>query len=121
MRAAIAAAAVGDEQKREDPTVNELERRAAQVAEESRCAGQPVLWRKVSEVDLGEEDGTGLQDDLERDAQAGREPERGAQDLVPRHGRGQGTPQCSPVEPAAPPVVPPAAPVCETTNPAWCS
>ncbi|MDX6397265.1 MAG: hypothetical protein QOJ43_673, partial [Gaiellaceae bacterium] len=29
MRAAIAAAAVGDEQKREDPTVNELEERAA--------------------------------------------------------------------------------------------
>jgi threonine aldolase len=29
MRAAIAAAEVGDEQKREDPTVNELERRAA--------------------------------------------------------------------------------------------
>ena len=31
MRAAIAAAEVGDEQKREDPTVNELERRAAEV------------------------------------------------------------------------------------------
>ncbi len=31
MRAAIAAAAVGDEQKREDPTVNELEERAAQL------------------------------------------------------------------------------------------
>src|ERR1044072_5352131 len=29
MRAAIAAAEVGDEQRREDPTVNELERRAA--------------------------------------------------------------------------------------------
>ena len=29
MRAAIAAAAVGDEQKREDPTVNELEARGA--------------------------------------------------------------------------------------------
>ena len=32
MRAAIAAAAVGDEQKREDPTVNELEERAARAA-----------------------------------------------------------------------------------------
>ena len=31
MRAAIAAAEVGDEQRREDPTVNELERRAAEV------------------------------------------------------------------------------------------
>jgi threonine aldolase len=31
MRAAIAAAVVGDEQKREDPTVNELERRAAEL------------------------------------------------------------------------------------------
>ena len=31
MRAAIAAAAVGDEQRREDPTVNELERRAAEL------------------------------------------------------------------------------------------
>jgi len=31
MRAAIAAAAVGDEQKREDPTVNELEARAARL------------------------------------------------------------------------------------------
>src|SRR5215210_8433356 len=31
MRAAIAAAAVGDEQKREDPTVNELERRGAEL------------------------------------------------------------------------------------------
>src|SRR5438270_914052 len=30
MRAAIASAAVGDEQKREDPTVNELERRGAE-------------------------------------------------------------------------------------------
>ncbi len=35
MRAAIATAAVGDEQKREDPTVNELEERAA------RLLGQP--------------------------------------------------------------------------------
>src|SRR5690242_4069390 len=31
MRAAIAAAEVGDEQKREDPTVNELERRGAEL------------------------------------------------------------------------------------------
>jgi len=31
MRAAIAAAEVGDEQRREDPTVNELERRAAEL------------------------------------------------------------------------------------------
>ena len=31
MRAAIAAAEVGDEQKREDPTVNELERRVAEL------------------------------------------------------------------------------------------
>jgi threonine aldolase len=31
MRAAIAAAVVGDEQKREDPTVNELERRGAEL------------------------------------------------------------------------------------------
>jgi threonine aldolase len=31
MRAAIAAAEVGDEQRREDPTVNELERRAAEM------------------------------------------------------------------------------------------
>src|ERR687895_844714 len=31
MRAAIAAAVVGDEQRREDPTVNELQRRAAEL------------------------------------------------------------------------------------------
>src|SRR4249919_1702989 len=31
MRAAIAAAAVGDEQRREDPSVNELEERAAHL------------------------------------------------------------------------------------------
>jgi threonine aldolase len=31
MRQAIAAAVVGDEQKREDPTVNELERRGAEL------------------------------------------------------------------------------------------
>ena len=36
MRAAIAAAVVGDEQKREDPTVNELEERAARAARTGR-------------------------------------------------------------------------------------
>src|SRR5918993_1474338 len=37
MRAAIAAAAVGDEQKREDPTVNELEERAARLLGQENC------------------------------------------------------------------------------------
>jgi threonine aldolase len=42
MRAAIAAAEVGDEQKREDPTVNELERRAAEVLGQAEAVFVPT-------------------------------------------------------------------------------
>ena len=49
MRAAIAAAAVGDEQKREDPTVNELE-------SARRCAPRPGGGRLPADGDDGEPD-----------------------------------------------------------------
>jgi len=42
MRAAIAAAEVGDEQKREDPTVNELERRAAELLGQDEAVYVPT-------------------------------------------------------------------------------
>ena len=42
MRAAIAAAAVGDEQKREDPTVNELEERAARLLGQKEAVFLPT-------------------------------------------------------------------------------
>jgi threonine aldolase len=42
MRAAIAAAAVGDEQKREDPTVNELEERAARLLGQNEAIFLPT-------------------------------------------------------------------------------
>jgi threonine aldolase len=42
MRAAIAAAEVGDEQKREDPTVNELERRAAELLGQAEAVFVPT-------------------------------------------------------------------------------
>lgn len=42
MRAAIAAAAVGDEQKREDPTVNELEERAARLLGQDEAVFLPT-------------------------------------------------------------------------------
>jgi threonine aldolase len=42
MRAAIAAAEVGDEQRREDPTVNELERRAAEVLGQQEAVFVPT-------------------------------------------------------------------------------
>jgi threonine aldolase len=42
MRAAIAAAEVGDEQKREDPTVNELERRGAELLGQSEAVFLPT-------------------------------------------------------------------------------
>ncbi|NUT54383.1 MAG: aminotransferase class I/II-fold pyridoxal phosphate-dependent enzyme [Thermoleophilia bacterium] len=42
MRAAIAAAAVGDEQKREDPTVNELEERAARLLGQEEAVFLPT-------------------------------------------------------------------------------
>ncbi|MDQ3161591.1 MAG: beta-eliminating lyase-related protein, partial [Actinomycetota bacterium] len=42
MRAAIAAAAVGDEQKREDPTVNELEARAAALLGQEEAVFLPT-------------------------------------------------------------------------------
>jgi threonine aldolase len=42
MRAAIAAAEVGDEQKREDPTVNELERRAAELLGQEQAVYVPT-------------------------------------------------------------------------------
>ena len=42
MRAAIAAAAVGDEQRREDPTVNELERRAATLLGQAEAVFLPT-------------------------------------------------------------------------------
>src|SRR5205823_13734206 len=42
MRAAIAAAEVGDEQKREDPTVNELERRSAELLGQAEAVFVPT-------------------------------------------------------------------------------
>jgi threonine aldolase len=42
MRAAIAAAEVGDEQRREDPTVNELERRAAELLGQEEAVYVPT-------------------------------------------------------------------------------
>ena len=42
MRAAIAAAAVGDEQRREDPTVNELQRRAAELLGQEQALFVPT-------------------------------------------------------------------------------
>jgi len=42
MRAAIAAAEVGDEQKREDPTVNELERRTAELLGQEEAVFVPT-------------------------------------------------------------------------------
>ena len=42
MRAAIAAAAVGDEQRREDPTVNELEERAARLLGQDEAVFLPT-------------------------------------------------------------------------------
>jgi threonine aldolase len=42
MRAAIAAAVVGDEQKREDPTVNELERRGAEFLDQEEAVFLPT-------------------------------------------------------------------------------
>jgi hypothetical protein len=42
MRAAIAAAAVGDEQKREDPSVNELEERAARLLGQDEAVFLPT-------------------------------------------------------------------------------
>jgi threonine aldolase len=42
MRAAIAAAEVGDEQKREDPTVNELERRGAELLGQAEAVFVPT-------------------------------------------------------------------------------
>jgi threonine aldolase len=42
MRAAIAAAAVGDEQRREDPTVNELEERAARLVGQDEAIYLPT-------------------------------------------------------------------------------
>src|SRR3954453_15912399 len=42
MRAAIANAAVGDEQKREDPTVNELERRGAEFLGQEEAVFLPT-------------------------------------------------------------------------------
>ena len=42
MRAAIAAAEVGDEQKREDPTVNELERRVAELLGQEEAVYLPT-------------------------------------------------------------------------------
>ena len=42
MRAAMASAEVGDEQKREDPTVNELERRAAQLLGQEEAVYVPT-------------------------------------------------------------------------------
>ena len=42
MRAAIAAAVVGDEQRREDPTVLELERRAAALLDQQEAVFVPT-------------------------------------------------------------------------------
>ena len=45
MRAAIAAAVVGDEQEREDPTVLELERRAAELLGQEDAVYLPTASR----------------------------------------------------------------------------
>jgi threonine aldolase len=60
MRAAIAAAAVGDEQKREDPTVNELEERAARLLGQDEAIFLPTatMANQIAirlHTDLGDE------------------------------------------------------------------
>jgi threonine aldolase len=56
MRAAIAAADVGDEQKREDPTVNELERRGAQLLGQEEAVFVPTatMANEIALRTLGE-------------------------------------------------------------------
>jgi threonine aldolase len=56
MRAAIAAAEVGDEQKREDPTVNELERRAAELLGQDEAVYVPTatMANEIALRTLGE-------------------------------------------------------------------
>jgi threonine aldolase len=56
MRAAIAAAEVGDEQKREDPTVNELERRAAELLGQEEAVFVPTatMANEIALRTLGE-------------------------------------------------------------------
>ena len=60
MRAAIAAAAVGDEQRREDPTVNELEERAARLLGQDEAIFLPTatMANQIAirlHTDLGDE------------------------------------------------------------------
>jgi threonine aldolase len=52
MRAAIASAEVGDEQRREDPTVNELERRAAELLGQPEAVFVPTATM-ANEIALG--------------------------------------------------------------------
>jgi threonine aldolase len=52
MRAAIASAEVGDEQRREDPTVNELERRAAELLGQGEAVYVPTATM-ANEIALG--------------------------------------------------------------------
>jgi len=56
MRAAIAGAEVGDEQKREDPTVNELERRAAELLGQAEAVFLPTatMANEIALRTLGE-------------------------------------------------------------------
>jgi threonine aldolase len=56
MRAAIAAAEVGDEQRREDPTVNELERRAAELLGQEEAVYVPTatMANEIALRSLGE-------------------------------------------------------------------
>ena len=56
MRAAIAAAEVGDEQRREDPTVNELERRAAELLGQDEAVYVPTatMANEIAMRSLGE-------------------------------------------------------------------
>jgi threonine aldolase len=56
MRAAIASAEVGDEQKREDPTVNELERRAAELLGQEEAVFVPTatMANEIALRTLGE-------------------------------------------------------------------
>ena len=56
MRAAIAAAEVGDEQRREDPTVNELERRAAELLGQEEAVFVPTatMANEIALAILGE-------------------------------------------------------------------
>ncbi len=56
MRAAIASAEVGDEQKREDPTVNELERRGAKVLGQEEAVFVPTatMANEIALRTLGE-------------------------------------------------------------------